>query len=47
MIRTLTGRLILSHVLPFLIIIILAGLALDYVLETRFLLANLTDELTA
>ncbi len=47
MIRTLTGRLVLSHVLPFLIIIILAGLALDYVLETRFLLANLTDELTA
>jgi len=47
MIRTLTGRLILSHVLPFLITIILAGLALDYVLETRFLLANLTDELTA
>jgi len=47
MIRTLTGRLILSHVLPFLIIISLAGLALDYLLETRFLLSNLADELKA
>ncbi|MFQ5433524.1 MAG: sensor histidine kinase [Anaerolineae bacterium] len=47
MIRTLTGRLILSHVLPFLIIISLAGLTLDYVLETRFLLTNLADELKA
>ncbi len=47
MIRTLTGRLILSHVLPFLLIITLVGFALDYVLETRFLLTNLTTELTA
>ena len=47
MMRTLTGRLILSHVLPFLIIIALAGLTLDYVLETRFLLTNLADELEA
>ncbi|MFQ5418851.1 MAG: sensor histidine kinase [Anaerolineae bacterium] len=41
----MTGRLILSHVLPFLIIIPLTGLALDYVLETRFLVANLIGEL--
>jgi signal transduction histidine kinase len=34
-------------VLPFLIIISLAGLTLDYVLETRFLLTNLADELKA
>ncbi len=47
MTRTLTGRLVLSHVLPFLIIILLVGFTLDYVLETRFLLTNLADELKA
>ncbi|HFQ94311.1 MAG TPA: HAMP domain-containing protein, partial [Anaerolineae bacterium] len=44
--RTLTGRLILSHILPLLIVIPAAGLALDYVLETRFLRVNLANELT-
>lgn len=46
MTKTLVGRLILSHVLPFLVIILLAGLALDYVLETHLLLPNLAHELT-
>ena len=45
--RTLTGRLILSHILPLLIVIPAAGLALDYVLETRFLRVNLAKELAA
>ena len=46
MMRTLTGRLILSHILPLLIVIPVAGLVLDYVLETHFLRANLAGELT-
>jgi two-component system sensor histidine kinase BaeS len=44
--RTLRGRLILSHVLPLLLIIPLVGVALVYVLETQVLLTSLSGELT-
>lgn len=44
--RTLRARLILSHILPLLVIVALIGIALNYVLETRFLLTNLAGELT-
>lgn len=44
--RTLRVRLILSHVLPLLVIILLTGITLEYVLETQVLLATLVDELT-
>ena len=44
--RSLRLRLILSHVLPLLLVILLVGVALDYVLGTRILLTNLAGELT-
>jgi hypothetical protein len=44
--RTLNGRLILSHLLPLFIILSFVGFSLDYMLETRFLLTNLGGELT-
>lgn len=44
--RTLRTRLILSHILPLLIVVLLIGVSLDYVLETRILLTNLAGELT-
>lgn len=43
--RTLRVRLILSHTLPLFIMLLLSGIALDYVLETRILLPIFTDEL--
>ena len=43
--RTLRGRLILSHTLPLFIMLLLSGIALDYVLETQILLPIFTDEL--
>jgi two-component system sensor histidine kinase BaeS len=43
--RTLRGRLILSHLLPLLVVIPLAGIALTYLLETQVLLAGLSTEL--
>lgn len=43
--RTLRGRLILSHLLPLLLVIPLAGVALTYLLETQVLLAGLSTEL--
>jgi signal transduction histidine kinase len=43
--RTLRGRLILSHVLPILLIVPLVGAALAYLLETQVLLAGLSDQL--
>ena len=46
MIRTLKGRLVLSHVLPLLAILTLVGIVLNFVLERRFLLTNLASELT-
>lgn len=47
MFSTLRNRLILSHILPVLIIIPLAGVALFFLLETRFLLPSLARDLTA
>lgn len=46
MLRTLRNRLILSHILPLLIIIPLAGAAILYALETQVLLPNLSRELS-
>ena len=43
--RTLRTRIIISHILPSLIVMLLVGVALDYVLEIRILLPNLSDEL--
>ncbi|MFC2055770.1 ATP-binding protein [Chloroflexota bacterium] len=43
--RTLRTRILISHILPFLTVLLLIGVALDYVLETRILLPNLSDEL--
>ena len=43
--RTLRARIIISHILPLLIVLLLIGVALDYVLEIRILLPNLSDEL--
>ena len=45
MLRTLRGRLILSHLLPLLVVIPLMGLALVYALETQVLLPGLSREL--
>jgi len=47
MLRTLRWQLILSHVLPLLVIIPIIGMALIYVLETRIVLATLTQELVS
>jgi len=44
-VHTLRARLILSHILPLLIIVLLIGIVLDYVLETRILLTNIAGEL--
>ena len=46
MIRTLRARLILSHTLPLLIILLLIGVSFDYLLETKILLPVFADELT-
>lgn len=43
--RSLRNRLIISHILPILVIIPLAGLALFYVLETQFLLPSVANNL--
>ncbi|MGD8398376.1 MAG: HAMP domain-containing sensor histidine kinase [Anaerolineae bacterium] len=45
MIRTLRGRLILSHILPLLLIVPLVGVALLYIVETQVVLAALSEEL--
>ena len=45
MIRSLRNRLIISHILPILVIIPVAGLALFYVLESQFLLPSVADNL--
>jgi two-component system sensor histidine kinase BaeS len=45
MLRTLRGRLVLSHALPLLIIVPLMGIALVYVLETQLLLQSLSGDL--
>ncbi len=43
--RTLRGRLILSHLLPLLLILPLVGVALVYIVETQVLLTDLSAEL--
>jgi signal transduction histidine kinase len=43
--RSLRSRLILSHLLPILVLIPVIGVALIYLLETQFLLANYAREL--
>lgn len=43
--RTLRTRIIISHILPLVIVLLMIGVALDYVLEIRTLLPNLSDEL--
>ena len=45
MFRSLRNRLILSHILPLIVVSLLTGTALIYVLETRFLLPRLADNL--
>jgi signal transduction histidine kinase len=44
--KTLRARLILSHLLPLLIVVPIAGLALIYILETQVVLTELSDRLT-
>jgi signal transduction histidine kinase len=44
--RTLRGRLILSHILPLLLVIPLVGVALIVLLETQVLLTEIADGLT-
>ena len=43
--RSLRGRLILSHILPLLIVVPLIGVVLIYLLETQVVLASLSLEL--
>lgn len=43
--RSLRARLILSHVVPLLIVLLLVGIALTYLLETQVLLAARSNEL--
>jgi signal transduction histidine kinase len=43
--RTLRGRLVLSHTIPILLVVPLVGFALAYLLETQVLLASVSDEL--
>lgn len=45
MFRSLRNRLILSHILPLIVVSLLTGTALIYVLETRFLLPRLAENL--
>jgi signal transduction histidine kinase len=45
MLRTLRSRLIISHILPLVVVVPLMYFALAYMLETRFLVPRLTDEL--
>jgi len=44
--QSLRTRLLISHSLPLIIVILLAGFALDYLVETQILLPNMADELT-
>jgi signal transduction histidine kinase len=45
--RTLRGRLVLSHILPWLLVIPLVAAALVYVIETQSQLTSLADEMVA
>jgi two-component system sensor histidine kinase BaeS len=44
--RSLRGQLILSHILPLLVILPVAGFALSYLLETQVLLSSQSKQLT-
>jgi signal transduction histidine kinase len=44
--RSLRTRLLISHSLPLIIIILLTGIALDYLVETQILLPTFADKLT-
>jgi len=44
--QSLRTRLLISHSLPLIIIILLTGFAFDYLVETQILLPNMADELT-
>lgn len=44
---SLRNRLILSHILPVIFVIPMAGIALFYLIETQFLLPKLADDITA
>ena len=46
MIRSLRNRLIISHILPVLVIIPLAAVALFFVLESQFLLPSVAENLS-
>jgi two-component system sensor histidine kinase BaeS len=45
MLRSLRSRLVLSHILPLVVVVPLMSLALAYLLETRFLLPKLAQDL--
>jgi len=45
MLRTLRGRLVLSHILPLLVVVPLMGIALIYVLETQIVVPTLAKQL--
>jgi two-component system, OmpR family, sensor histidine kinase BaeS len=45
MLRSLRSRLVLSHILPLIVVVPLMSLALAYLLETRFLLPKLAQDL--
>lgn len=45
MLRSLRSRLMLSHILPLVVVVPLMSLALTYLLETRFLLPKLAQDL--
>ncbi|MGB3713466.1 MAG: HAMP domain-containing sensor histidine kinase [Candidatus Promineifilaceae bacterium] len=44
--KTLRSRFIFSHIIPILVVIPLAGIALIYLLESQVLLSELSDDLT-
>ncbi len=44
--RTLRGRLILSHILPLLLVLPLVSVVLIYIVESQILLDNISNELT-
>lgn len=46
MLRSLRNRLIFSHVLPLFLLLPVMGLALAYILETRYILPQITQNLT-
>jgi two-component system sensor histidine kinase BaeS len=45
LIRTLRSRLVISHILPVIIILPILGLVLAYIIETQFVLQNISAEI--